>query len=108
MVKNDCVALFIYLAEPQCSNYNVITMKIKIIDIGNSKGIRIPKALLEQLGIGNEVTLETSTDSLVLKPCRSERLNWAKAFHEMAKSGDDKLLDEYRLSSWDNEEWEWK
>ena len=83
-------------------------MKLKIIDIGNSKGIRLPKGILQQLGIKDEVSLETSKNSLILKATQSSRFEWAKAFHEMAKNSDDKLLDDYAPTSWDDEEWEWK
>ena len=83
-------------------------MKAKIIDIGNSKGIRLPKSLLEQLGLENEVRLETSKGALIIRPSQVVRFDWAKAFHAMAQSGNDKLLDDYTVSSWDNEEWEWK
>ena len=83
-------------------------MKIKIIDIGNSKGIRLPKSLLEQLGLEDEVQLEATKNSLIIRPSHAARFNWAKSFHDMAKSGDDKLLDDYTPTSWDNEEWEWK
>lgn len=103
-----CPSWNLSLANTSNSNYNVITMKLKIIDIGNSKGVRLPKGILQQLGIENEVSLETSKDALILKATHSSRFEWAKAFHEMAKNGDDKLLDGYTPSSWDDEEWEWK
>jgi antitoxin MazE len=96
------------VAFPGKCSYNVITMKAKIVDIGNSKGIRIPKALIEQLGLHGEVELESSKGTLVIRSCRSTRFSWAKAFDEMAKSGDDSLLDDYTSTTWDDQEWEWK
>lgn len=92
----------------QKCDYNVITMKAKIIDIGNSKGIRLPKYLLDQLGLEDEVQLEATKNSLIIRPAHTARFDWAKAFHKMAESGDDKLLDDYSPSAWDTEEWEWK
>jgi len=83
-------------------------MKVKVIDIGNSKGIRLPKGILEQLGIKNEVSVQTSKDSLILKAVSTNRFEWAKAFCEMAKNGDDRLLDGYTAERWEDEEWEWK
>jgi antitoxin MazE len=83
-------------------------MRLKIIDIGNSKGIRLPKGILQQLGRKDEVSLETSKNSLILKAIHNSRFEWAKAFHEMAENSDDKLLDGYTSTSWDYEEWEWK
>ena len=96
------------LAKAPVCNYNVITMKAKIIDIGNSKGIRLPKSLLEQLGFESEVQLEVTKEGLIIKPSHTARFDWAKSFHAMAQAGDDKLLDDYTPTSWDIEEWEWK
>lgn len=83
-------------------------MKVKIIDIGNSKGIRLPKALLDQLGLQGEVLLEPSKGTLIIKPTIAPRLHWAQAFREMARAGDDALLDEHASTDWDDGEWEWK
>ena len=83
-------------------------MKAKIIDIGNSKGIRLPKSLLEQLGFEDEVLLEATKDGLVIRPSHVARFDWAKSFHAMAQAGDDRLLDDYASTSWDKKEWGWK
>ena len=84
-------------------------MKAKIIKIGNSKGIRLPKALLKEVGLGEEVLLEASKGSIVLRPASVPRSGWEQAFEEMARNSDDKLLDtEVSTSTWDKEEWEWK
>ena len=91
------------------SNYNVITMKSKLIRIGNSKGIRLPKAILEELKLGDEVTLEATRGSIVIRPSRKARDGWEQAFRAMYERGDDKLLDsEVVTSAWDAREWEWK
>ncbi len=89
-------------------HYNVITMKAKLIQIGNSKGIRLPKSLIEQLKLQEEVELEATKDALIIRATSKNRSTWAKSFHEMAKQQDDKLLDDYQPSIWDQEEWEWK
>lgn len=52
----------------QISNYNVITMKASIIKIGNSKGIRIPKVLLEESGLGDKVELTVKNKKIVISP----------------------------------------
>jgi antitoxin MazE len=83
-------------------------MKAKIITIGNSKGIRLPKSLLDQLGFENEVQLEATKDRLIIRPLHVARFDWAKSFHAMAQTGDDRLLDDYVATSWDKKEWEWK
>ena len=65
-------------------------MKTHIVRIGNSRGIRIPKALLEQTGLDGEVDISHQRDSLLIRPARRPRTNWAKAFREMARR---RLLD---------------
>ncbi len=83
-------------------------MKAKIIAIGNSKGIRIPKTLLEEGGFEDEVYLEATRGSIVIRPANSPRDGWGEAFRKMADHGDDALLDPQSVSNWDREEWEWK
>jgi antitoxin MazE len=85
-------------------------MKTRIVPIGNSQGIRIPKPLLEQTGLSGEVEIVAEDDALVIRPARKPRASWAAAFQEMARRGDDALLDDAvpGLSSWDEDEWEWQ
>jgi antitoxin MazE len=85
-------------------------MKTRIVRIGNSQGIRIPKPLLEQTGLQGEVEILVENNSLVIRPIRRPREGWAEAFQEMAQRGEDKLLDSDMpsLTSWDEEEWEWR
>lgn len=85
-------------------------MKAKIIKIGNSQGIRIPKVILEQSGLQDEVELEVKDNQLIIRPKRSIRQGWKVAFRLMAEKRDDQLLDEDSISTqsnWDKEEWEW-
>ena len=85
-------------------------MVAKIVKIGNSRGIRIPKILLEQSGLHDEVELEVRKNQLVIKPKRSIREGWESAFRRMAENGDDLLLDKGSMSTqsnWDEEEWDW-
>ena len=85
-------------------------MKTRIVPIGNSQGIRIPKPLLEQTGLSGEVEISAEDDSLVIRPVKKPRANWAAAFQKMAERGDDALLDDAApsLSEWDEGEWEWR
>jgi antitoxin MazE len=85
-------------------------MKTHIVRIGNSQGIRIPKLLLEQTGLHGDVEITAEDGSLVIRPVKKPRDGWASAFQEMARRGDDALLDEVppTLSSWDEDEWEWR
>jgi antitoxin MazE len=84
-------------------------MKTRIVRIGNSKGVRIPKQLLEQTGLDGEVEIQARQSSLVIRPDRKPRDGWSKAFRQMAQMGDDQLLDDLPyLSSFDKDEWEWQ
>ncbi|HWP93119.1 MAG TPA: AbrB/MazE/SpoVT family DNA-binding domain-containing protein [Thermodesulfobacteriota bacterium] len=85
-------------------------MKISIIKIGNSQGIRIPKAILDQTGLKDEVELQVEKNRIVLSSPKQPRQNWAEAFRSMATHGDDKLLDEDLTgrTEWDTDEWEWR
>lgn len=85
-------------------------MKAKIIKIGNSRGIRIPKPLISQAGIHDEVEISIEENRLIIVPAVKPRSDWADAFRAMATQQDDSLLDEFgsMVTTWDEEEWEWK
>jgi antitoxin MazE len=85
-------------------------MKTQIVRIGNSQGIRIPKPLLQQTGLHGEVEITAEDDTLVIRPAKKPRDGWDEAFREMARLGDDALVDDAlpSSSSWDEEEWEWQ
>ena len=86
-------------------------MKTKVIKIGNSRGIRLPKVILHQIGIQDEVDLEVDRDRIILKPIRHRRSGWREAFQKMAANSDDGLLDGEEAisqSSWDDDEWTWE
>jgi antitoxin MazE len=85
-------------------------MKTRIVRIGNSRGIRIPKPLLEQTGLRGEVEIHIENNSLVIRPLTKARQGWAAAFQEMARRGEDKLLDAVTssMTAWDEDEWEWR
>ncbi len=83
------------------------TIKTKIIKIGNSQGIRIPKILLEQSGIDGEVEIQVEGDRLTIRRTSQIRSGWDQAFATMAELQDDRLLDETTVTNWDQNEWEW-
>lgn len=84
-------------------------MKARIVRIGNSQGIRIPKPLLEQSGLGEEVELEVQHRQIIIRAAERPRQGWEEAFRSMAEQEDDALLDPEVVSSreWDDEEWSW-
>ena len=86
-------------------------MKIDIIRIGNSKGIRLPKTILEQCGIGDEVELEVRGKEVVLRPPkRRPREGWAEAFEKAIEKhgspGAEMLLGAFP-NAFDAAEWTW-
>jgi antitoxin MazE len=99
-------------------NYNVTTtypqtpkmgtaIKTRIVKIGNSQGLRIPKTLLEQSGINSEVEIEVQGNHLIIRPVEQVRKGWEKAFIEMAENRDNILLDDINTTEWDKDEWQW-
>jgi antitoxin MazE len=82
-------------------------MKTRLVRIGNSKGIRIPKALIEESGLKDEVEIALKGDSLVIRSAGHPREGWADAFKELARRGDDVLLDDPVATEFDQTEWEW-
>ncbi len=90
------------------SNYIVI-MKATLVRIGNSRGIRLPKPVIEQCGFENQVEMEVHHHELVIRSASKPREGWASAFARMSECGDDGILDRVAEpeSTWDEEEWEW-
>jgi antitoxin MazE len=84
-------------------------MKTRVIQIGNSRGIRIPKGVLKELDLGDagEVDLTVRDDELIVSPVRRVREGWEEQFRLMAERGDDALLDEETSTDWEDTEWEW-
>lgn len=82
-----------------------MSIKTKIIKIGNSRGIRISYTLLEQAGLTDEVEIRVEGDQLIIQSRRSPRQDWEALFSAMAKNADDRLLDELPPTRWDEEEW---
>ena len=67
-------------------------MELSIIKIGNSKGIRLSKSILNQLGIKDRVELIVKDDQLIIKPISKVRDGWEDQFKQMAELNDDQLL----------------
>lgn len=84
-------------------------MKTNIVRIGNSKGVRLPKSILEQCRLKDSVELEVEGNVLTIRPIHAPRSGWVEAFSAMAQQQDDKLLDAGSASAteWDKTEWQW-
>ena len=84
-------------------------MKTTLIPIGNSRGVRIPKPLIDQCGLTEEIQMDVRDRMILIHSPRQARSGWSLAFKQMALKGDDKLLDSEPLPTrWDKEDWEWK
>ena len=83
-------------------------IKTRLVKIGNSQGIRIPKLVLDQLNLSVDVELEVQDDHLIVRPSSRPRTDWADQFRQMAERGDDRLLDaDDTLTEWEATEWQW-
>jgi antitoxin MazE len=82
-------------------------MRTRIVKIGNSQGVRIPKPLIEQAGVGDEIELEVEDHSIVIRAADTVRRGWSEAFAQMAAAEADQLLDEPVATRFDEDEWEW-
>ena len=67
-------------------------MQAKIIQIGNSKGLRLSKTILEKYQFGDTVNMRMEENCIIIEPISSPRNNWSKSFKDMRKNGHDELL----------------
>ncbi|MDO6436348.1 AbrB/MazE/SpoVT family DNA-binding domain-containing protein [Cyclobacterium sp. 1_MG-2023] len=81
-------------------------MEISVVKIGNSKGIRLSKTLIERYNIKDRMDLILEEDQIVLRPLATPRKGWEKAFKEMNENGDDELLINDVFEEDNLEEWE--
>jgi len=85
-------------------------MRAKLVRIGNSRGVRLPKPILEESGLPEDIEIKVEADRVVLMPARKHpREGWAESARRMVANRDDVDLWEGAtgLNSWDEEEWEW-
>ncbi len=82
-------------------------MRAKLVRIGNSRGIRLPKPLIEQAGLSDEVELEARKGAIVISPVNGTRAGWEDAALVLHERGDDQLVDRHGSTRFDEEEWEW-
>lgn len=83
-------------------------MRARVIKIGNSQGLRIPKPILEQTGIKDDVEIEVQKNQIIIRPVKNVRAGWDDSFKVMGQVGDDKPIINNNMShSWDDDEWQW-
>ena len=80
-------------------------MEVSVIKIGNSKGIRLSKTLLEKYNIKDTVDLILESGQIIIKPLSKPRKDWEKAFKAMTENGDDNLLIDDIFDDENLEEW---
>ena len=98
------------LRNSTAPNYTAIRMatKTRIVRIGNSRGIRIPKTLLDEANLPDEVELHAEPGRVVVQGVRRPRSGWAAAAKRMRADGAGRPLDEATATRFDREEWEWR
>ena len=83
-------------------------MRVKLVRIGNSRGIRIPKVILEQCGLQETADLQVERDRLVIARERRPRQDWEEAFVVAGPSSNDEtLLEALPSNKFDREDWRW-
>ncbi len=83
-------------------------MKARLIRIGNSRGVRLPKPLIEEAGLREEVELHVREGAVVISSRREPRAGWAEAARQMRERDDDRLLDQPTGTRFDEKEWLWR
>ena len=83
-------------------------MKSRIIQIGNSRGVRLPKALLDEAQLVDEIELQAAPGRIVIRKANRPRAGWAVAARLMRERNDDRLLDPTTATLFDDKEWKWR
>jgi len=82
-------------------------MKTRLVHIGNSRGVRLPKIIIAQAGLTDEVELEVRDGAVVIARSIPPRSGWADAARQMRQRDDDRLLDASTPTRFDEKEWQW-
>jgi antitoxin MazE len=85
-----------------------VTMKSRLVRIGNSRGVRLPKPLIEEAGLAEEIELQVLGNTVVIRSIHTTRAGWAEAAQRMRAAGHDRLLDKATATRFDEEEWSWR
>lgn len=114
-----CAYNIVKLEKMQASTMSQ-SIQTQIVKIDNSQGIRIPRSLLEQIGISEAVEIEVQGDQIVIRAAQKPdagwfvisgtlkpRAGWEEAFAKMADQQDDVLLDDVTNTEWEELEWQW-
>jgi antitoxin MazE len=83
-------------------------MKAHIVRIGNSRGIRLPKTLLQEAQLEDEVELQAEPGRILISKTAKPRAGWSDAAKRMREENEDRLIDQPTPTQFDTEEWKWR
>jgi antitoxin MazE len=84
-----------------------MTMKTHLVRIGNSRGVRLPKPLIEEAGLTDEVELRAREGAIVISRTTHPRAGWKEAARRLRERNDDTLLEPPTPTRFDRQEWKW-
>ncbi len=82
-------------------------MKARLVRIGNSRGVRLPKPLIEEAGLTDEVEVRVRDGAIVIMSTARPRYGWGEAARQMRQRGEDRLLEEPTPTHFEDEDWKW-
>ena len=83
-------------------------IQTELIRIGNSRGVRIPKPIIEECRLGDKVELRVQNDCLIISSVRQPRAGWEELFRAAGPSvHDEALLEPLQANDFDRKEWNW-
>jgi antitoxin MazE len=85
----------------------VTSMKSRLVRIGNSRGVRLPKPLIEEAGLSDEVEIRARQGSIIILPAAGVRSGWSEAARQLRARSEDRLLDDAGPTRFDEQEWTW-
>ena len=83
------------------------SMKAKLVQIGNSRGIRLPKPMIEEARLNDEVDIHVSEGAIIITSRPTRRSGWAEAAKQLHDLKDDVLLDDGIATAFDENDWKW-
>jgi antitoxin MazE len=82
-------------------------MRTQLVRIGNSRGIRIPKPLIDECGLRDSIHLQVVNNRLVISAENAPRHGWSEAFRKAGAPDKDGMLLDLPANAFDREEWRW-
>ena len=82
-------------------------MRSKLVRIGNSRGVRLPKLMIDEAGLADQVELRVREGAIIISPASGPRDGWAKAAKQLRQGQEDRLVDDLTPTRFDDDEWQW-